>query len=393
MGKNPAMRSSCDKGCDNSVELEIGMTIINRSMQIIDANCKALQWFPALQLGNKPVCHTIFKDPSSGAPCNHCPTKQVFGDGKVHEAIYQTTKVNRPTRFRIISTPLHNDNGDIFAAAQLIEDITDKQMYEKQMLHSEKMAALGQLAAGMAHEINNPIGFISSNLGTLESYANGLMSLLGVYERSESALSSHLDQVLKVKRDVDLEYIRSDMFELLDESKEGLNRVKKIVQTLKDFSHVDQSGWIVTDLHSELDNTLEILQNQIGPGIQVIKAYGELPLVECQPLEINQVFMNLVQNAVQSIKKEGKIWIRTGIANDNAWVEVADTGCGVPKEYIGRIFDPFFTTKPVGAGTGLGLSLAYSVMEKHHGRIEVHSPQQQGTTFRLWMPLHQPKTV
>ena len=328
----------------------------------------------------------------------------------------------------LTAAPLRDINGRVIGAIETLQDITERKLAEQEnerfrahleelviertreltelnealkvmnkrlekahneMLQAEKMASIGHLAAGIAHEINNPLGYVSSNLGTLESYATGLMSLLEVYERSESALSNHLEQVIKAKRDVDLDYIRSDLFELLDESKEGLNRVKKIVQTLKAFSHVGQDGWATTNLNRELDNTLELMQNQIDPGIQVIKVYGDLPEIECLPLQINQVFMDLIQNAVQSIQKEGKIWIRTGIADDQVWVEVADTGCGIPKEHIGMIFDPFFTTKPVGSATGLGLSVAYSVMQKHHGRIEVLSPQQQGATLRLWMPLRQ----
>jgi signal transduction histidine kinase len=175
----------------------------------------------------------------------------------------------------------------------------------------------------------------------------------------------------------------------MSESREGIKRVRKIVQDLKDFSRVDADrDWELADLHTGLDSTLNIVSNEIKYKADVVKEYGELPLVECLLSELNQVFMNLLMNASHAIEgARGRIVLRTGTAGDEVWVEVSDTGGGIAPENLGRIFDPFFTTKPVGKGTGLGLSLSYGIVKKHHGRFDVRSTVGQGTTFRMTIPV------
>lgn len=272
---------------------------------------------------------------------------------------------------------------------------TNRQLEEahNQLLQSEKMASIGQLAAGVAHEINNPVGFVISNMGSLEQYLHGLMRVIDAYEGSEALLApdgGSLEAIRSVKAAVELDYVRGDVFSLLAESNDGLERVKKIVQDLKDFSRVGEAEWQVADLHQCLDSTLNIVASELKYKAEVAKDYGRLPEVECVPAELNQVFMNLLVNAAQAIAERGRIVLRTGTENDAAWVEIADTGAGIPPEILSRIFDPFFTTKPVGVGTGLGLSLSYGIVQKHHGRIEVSSTPGQGTCFRVSLPLRQP---
>jgi signal transduction histidine kinase len=174
----------------------------------------------------------------------------------------------------------------------------------------------------------------------------------------------------------------------MNESRDGLSRVRKIVQDLKDFSRVGQAEWQWADLHAGLDSTLNIVWNELKYKCKVNKEYGELPEVYCLPSQLNQVFMNLFVNAAQAIENHGEVTIRTGRAGEEAWVEVADTGKGIPRENLNRIFEPFFTTKPVGQGTGLGLSLSYSIVLKHKGRIEVASQVGKGTTFRVILPIN-----
>lgn len=274
---------------------------------------------------------------------------------------------------------------------KLIERLKEAQ---NQLLQSEKMASIGQLAAGIAHEINNPIGFINSNIGTLRSYVLDLLKLVQLYEASEEQLkegpTAALIQATKVE--IDLPYLKDDVKSLLDESHDGVMRVKRIVQDLKDFSHVDEAEWQQADLHSGLESTLNIVNNEIKYKAEVIKAYGELPLIECVPSQINQVFMNLLVNAAQAIEEHGTITIRTGTsADDNGcWIEVEDSGKGIEAAHLTRIFEPFFTTKPVGTGTGLGLSLSYGIIEKHQGKLEVRSTVGQGTCFRIWLPINRP---
>jgi signal transduction histidine kinase len=264
---------------------------------------------------------------------------------------------------------------------------------QSQLLQAAKMASIGQLAAGVAHEINNPIGFVSSNVFTLESYLTQLFTLLDTYEQAMSHVSAqdiNFIAVATVKEKIDFSFLKEDVFSLINESRGGLDRVKKIVQDLKDFSHIDQADWQLADLISGLESTLRVVWNEVKYKAEVRKEFAELPEIECLPGQINQVFMNLLVNAAQAIAEHGTITLRAGQDRDNVWVEVADTGQGIPAENLQHIFDPFFTTKPVGKGTGLGLSLSYGIIKKHHGRIEVTSRVGEGSNFRVWLPLRQP---
>ncbi|MDE2584518.1 MAG: PAS domain S-box protein [Betaproteobacteria bacterium] len=260
---------------------------------------------------------------------------------------------------------------------------------QNQLLQSEKMASIGQLAAGVAHEINNPIGFVNSNLTTLGGYLEDLLSLLDAYRALESKVADAdaLAQVHSQQQAMDLDFLRQDIPALMAETMEGVVRVRRIVKDLKEFSHVDESEWQEADLHAGLDSTLNVVWNELKYKAQVVKEYGNLPLVHCIPSQLNQVFMNLLVNAAQAIQERGTITVRTGSEADWAWIEVADTGKGIAPENLNRIFEPFFTTKPVGKGTGLGLSLSYGIVNKHGGCIEVTSVLGQGTTFRVWLPL------
>jgi two-component system NtrC family sensor kinase len=272
-----------------------------------------------------------------------------------------------------------------------------KQLNEKlesahvQLLQSEKMASIGQLAAGVAHEINNPVGFVNSNLGTLGKYITSMFNVIAAYETAEAKVGPNTcPEVVQVKKTVDFNYLKEDIPSLLKESQDGLSRVTRIVQDLKDFSHVDETNWQHANLEQGVDSTLNVASNEIKYKAEVVKEYSGLPDIECMPSQLNQVFMNMLVNAAQAIDNKGTITIRTGTGKDEVWVEVEDTGKGISPENLSRIFDPFFTTKPIGKGTGLGLSLAYGIVEKHHGRIEVKSEVGKGTTFRVCLPVHQP---
>lgn len=262
------------------------------------------------------------------------------------------------------------------------------EMANLQLLQSDKMAAIGQLAAGVAHEINNPVGYVSSNLSSLQHYVDDLFRVVRAYEEIEPALPEQGDAwraLQVVKHEVDLNFLMEDVVSLLSESQEGVGRVRDIVQNLKSFSHVDEQVWEWNDLHKGLDSTLNIVHNELKYKAQVIKEYGGLPLIECRLSQLNQVFMNLLVNAAQSIEERGTIWIRTGVEDETVWVEIEDTGKGISPEHLGRIFEPFFTTKPVGKGTGLGLSLSYDIVAKHGGRIDVKSTQGKGSCFRIYL--------
>ena len=257
-----------------------------------------------------------------------------------------------------------------------------------QLLQSEKMASIGQLAAGVAHEINNPVGYVNSNLTSLQEYVNDLFKVLSAYEQAEKEMTpTTRAQLAELKKKIDVAYVRDDIGKLMSESIGGLQRVKRIVLDLKDFSHVGESSKLWANIEQGMDSTLNVVWNELKYKTEVIKEYAGVPEIECIPTQINQVFMNLLMNAVQAIKERGRITIRTGQEGDNVWVEVEDTGSGIDQKNLSRIFDPFFTTKPVGQGTGLGLSLSYSIVQKHGGRIEVRSEVGKGTVFRVVLPL------
>ncbi|OWQ84128.1 hypothetical protein CDN99_24945 [Roseateles aquatilis] len=266
---------------------------------------------------------------------------------------------------------------------------------QNQLLQSEKMASIGQLAAGVAHEINNPVGFVSSNMGTLRSYVEPLFGLLDVLAAQPAgALPETVAAALRdLDRRIDLSFVKEDLPQLLDESEDGLVRVKKIVQDLKDFSRVDHAEWQDADLNAGLESTLNVVMNEVKYKAEVRKDFGVLPPVRCIAAQLNQVFMNLIVNAAHAIPERGEIRLRTRAEDDWVCVEVEDTGVGMPEDVRRRIFEPFFTTKPVGQGTGLGLSLSYSIVQKHAGRIEVDSVPGQGTTFRVRVPVRPPEPV
>ena len=262
---------------------------------------------------------------------------------------------------------------------------------QEQLLQSEKLASIGQLAAGVAHEINNPISFVFSNFGTLQTYLADLMRVLVAYEQAERFIAdaAAAADIAALRREVDLGFLMDDVPVLMVESREGIERVRKIVQDLKDFSRVDaHQDWQWVNLHNGIDSTLNIVNNEVKYKADVVKEYGDIPEVECLPSQINQVIMNIVVNGAQAISGErGRITIRTGCSGEHVWIEIADTGTGIPKAILSRIFDPFFTTKAIGAGTGLGLSLSYGIIQKHGGRIDVCSEPGAGTCFRIALPI------
>jgi len=275
--------------------------------------------------------------------------------------------------------------------AQLVESNKQLEQAQLKLMQSEKMAAVGLLAAGVAHEINNPIGYVSSNLGTLERYLADIFVVLDKYAEAEVLLVADqplLHELRQIKAKLNLGYVREDVKSLIAESHQGLKRVKDIVLDLRDFSHYDgEDQWVWADVHKGLESTLNVVRNELKYKCDVVKEYGALPKIYCLPSQLNQVFMNLLVNAAQAIEVHGKVTIRSGQEGERIWIEVADTGMGIPPENIPRLFDPFFTTKPVGKGTGLGLAVSFKIVEKHHGRIEVQSEAGAGATFRVILPV------
>jgi signal transduction histidine kinase len=260
---------------------------------------------------------------------------------------------------------------------------------QSKILQQEKMASIGQLAAGVAHEINNPMAFISSNLGTLDKYVYRLTEFIKTQsEVIESLHATEAMEKLKLKqKELKLDYIKEDIKGLITESLDGSERVKKIVQGLKSFARVDEAEYKYADINECIESTINIVWNELKYKVNLKKDYAKLPLTKCYPQQMNQVFMNLLINAGHSIEKQGEITIKTWDGDGSIWVTVSDTGHGIPKEDLNKIFEPFFTTKGVGKGTGLGLSISYEIIQKHEGEITVESEVGKGTTFTIRLPI------
>ncbi len=361
---------------------------------------------------------------------------QVFNSGRPQSYLDKSADKHGKMRYEHINVvPIINDKGKVYQTVIVAKDITeDRRKTEKiealnkelkdtseqiiaknekleqtlkqledtqsQIMQSEKMASIGQLAAGVAHEINNPTGFVNSNLKTLSEYINDINDLTQEYRKLFAGLKVNSDthgvqanvsgQVQRIKameEEVDIDFILNDIVELIEESREGTERIKNIVQDLKDFAHPGEDKPKFADINKNLDSTVNVVWNELRYKADVTKDYGDLPAVNCYPQMINQVFMNILVNAAQSIKERGEIKIKTRADNGYAEIKISDTGSGIPKENLSKIFDPFFTTKEVGKGTGLGMHVAYNIIEKHQGTIDVDSTVGAGTAFTIRIPV------
>ena len=272
---------------------------------------------------------------------------------------------------------------------KLQETLRNLQQTQSQLIQTEKMSSLGQMVAGIAHEINNPVNFIHGNLIHVHSYTQDLLDLLKLYQEKYPDIAP---EIAALTEDIELDFLQKDLFKLLDSMQMGTYRIKDIVLSLRNFSRLDEAEMKEANLHEGIDNTLLILNHRLQEGIKILKNYGDLPLVSCYPAQLNQVFMNIFSNAIDALIEGDtelkNIVVTTTKTDDNlVQVRIKDNGTGIPEEIQNKLFDPFFTTKPIGKGTGLGLSIAFQIVEKHQGKITVISELKKGTEFIISLPV------
>jgi two-component system NtrC family sensor kinase len=277
---------------------------------------------------------------------------------------------------KVYTKQLEKTNKELDAKnAELTRLFRELQEKETQLVHSEKMASLGQLVAGISHELNNPISYIYTNSRTLSEYLDSMEELWSRTGAEQTELNKEFLNLI------------SELKSMIADNISGSRSVKELVLSLKDFSRLDQAEWKEARLVPGIENSLKVLQSQVSKDVEIIREFHDDPVLFCNPGQLNQVFINLFSNAIQALNGKGKIFIRTRVKNKKMFIEVEDTGSGIKKEIIPKIFDPFFTTKDVNKGTGLGLSISYSIIKKHNGELNVKSEEGKGSTFTVIIPV------
>ncbi|MBD2079688.1 ATP-binding protein [Leptolyngbya sp. FACHB-17] len=357
----------------------------------------------------------VLGNPDQGIRGFRTDDQAALAGQRIHNSYDPATAADGTTRiFDTQKIPLSAE-GEVFAVLGFCHDVTERitieeklkqqtaqleqalrnlQSSQTQLIQSEKMSSLGQLVAGIAHEINNPVSFIHGNLTYLHDYVTEILTLLNLYQLHHPfphpAVQRHLQAT-------DFEFIHSDLPNLLNSMEIGTTRIREIVLSLRNFSRLDEADFKAVDLHEGLESTLLILQHRLKPSPQrpeilIVRDYAALPQIECRAGQINQVFMSLLSNAIDALEAtaQPRITIRTSVVDDWVEIAIADNGMGVPEPIQQRIFDPFFTTKPVGKGTGMGMSISYQIIvEKHHGKLYCHSTPGQGAEFVVELPIRQ----
>ncbi len=383
--------------------LHIGVAMISPQMELLQVNRQMQQWFPDTATETGKCCYEILSGQHQQGPCDDCPAKLVFGHGKSHESTITHHTMNGDRILRVFASPIFDEAGTLTAVIEILEDVTEKLAKEREFRQAQKLEAIGQLAAGIAHEINTPMQYLGDNIHFLE---DAFTDLLGVYNeharllqavKSSEPVAEVLAKLEESIAQADPGYLFEEIPTTLQQSLEGINRVGAIVCAMREFSHPGTEEKSHVDINRTLENAITISRNEWKYVAEIeTDLTPDLPLLLCLPGEINQVLLNVIVNASHAIddvtdggnKGKGRIRLTTSVRD--GWMEIliADTGGGIPEAVQHRIFDPFFTTKKVGKGTGQGLAIARSaVVDKHQGTIRFETVAGKGTTFIIQLPL------
>ena len=367
----------------------VGMILVNTERKVVEINSATLAMIRRTSeevIGR--FCHEVFC-PDERDNCLRFDKEDTMNSSE--RTIIDSRGKRVPVLKKVIPIEIE---GETFLLEGFV-DISERKALEAQLIHSEKMASIGQLAAGVAHEINNPTGFVASNLNTLSEYTGDVAAvlkecghLLSLCEELDGGTGESARRAQELWKESDLDYVLEDLGNLIKESIEGTDRIRKIVGDLKDFSRTDKHEAEEININEAIDKTLNVAWNEIKYKAEVVKEYGDLPYITCLAGQIDQAILNILVNAAQAMKEKGTITIRTYVKDENVCVEISDTGVGIPPDIQKKMFDPFFTTKPVGEGTGLGLNITYNIIRQHNGDIAVHSKPGEGTTFTISLPIN-----
>ena len=399
-----ALRASEEKFRHIVENIGIGVTMIGRNMEILWMNRQMEDWLPEVAVSDRPLCYRSFNKPPRETICDNCPTIKALREGKRFEATIVNPLETDKSLFRIIASPIHDKNGKVIAAIELVEDITEKSAFERELRQAQKLEAIGQLAAGIAHEINTPIQYVGDNTRFLEDAFEDIQPVMKAYSgllaatKTNSVTADMIENVERVLEEADLPYLSKEVPGAIEQSLEGIQQVSKIIRAMRRFSHPGNDRKVEMDINQALESTVTVARNEWKYVAEMeTDFHPDLPPVPCFPAEMNQVFLNLIINAAHAIgeaggdgrKGKGRITVTTRNDGDSVIITIGDTGGGIPEKIRNRIFDPFFTTKDVGKGTGQGLAIARNVVvKKHGGALRFETGKGQGTTFVVELPLN-----
>ena len=401
-----SLRLSEEKLSSIMDNLHIGVAMISPQMRLLQVNRQMMRWFPDAMPGTQDFCHQMLRHDGEQEACALCPVKRVFSLGGAHEAFSSMRTAQGNRTFRLFGSPISDANGDIVAAIMILEDVTEKMTIERELQQAQKLEAIGQLAAGIAHEINTPVQYIGDNVRFLGEAFHDLIAIQGKFEHlmveagQGRPINDLIPSLAREIEQADVPYLVEEVPKTVEQTIDGLERVGKIVRAMREFSHPGSEEKVAVDINRALESTLTVSRNEWKYVADVETDFApDLPPLFCLPGEINQVFLNIIVNAAHAISdateggSRGKGVIGISTHTNNGWMEIriSDTGGGIPEAVRHRIFEPFFTTKQVGKGTGQGLVIARSaVVDKHHGSLRFETEAGKGTTFIIQLPLAPP---
>lgn len=383
--------------------LDAGVMMVDLDMQILEVNRRMQHLFPSMPVGSKAFCFDCLSNPPSKAVCEDCPIAETFTSGKTTEKVRRLSTVLGERDFRLVASPVIDKTGAIYAGICFFEDITERLLLENDLRQAQKFEAVGQLAAGVAHELNTPIQYVGDNIRFLNDSFRDIEKVLRsclLWQEAVEKQDSAREAERRLADDIeggDISFLLEEIPVAIEQSMEGVSRVEKIVRAMKDFSHPGSDEKLAMQVNSILESTITVSRNEWKYVAEMVTDLADdLPLVPCFASELSQVFLNIIVNGSHAIsdrndggqKGLGKITIATRKTASGVEIRINDTGGGIPKDIQERVFEPFFTTKARGKGTGQGLTLARQIIvDKHQGALSFETEQGQGTTFIIELPV------